>query len=309
MEFITGKCPKCQGELQIPEGRDTIICMYCGEEISVNEALGREEKKHSFSDADREKYQEYADKAKAGFPDMLLSIKDPIKDFNKKQYEDSFWAYETEHGAIMDIIEDAYMAAEEPQELLDLLAESLISRVVEKMEGKSRRKQEDMVLSFNMGLVIYVDPALIEHNKASGTLLVDTMLKAWKKQFPKTNLKAADFATINSGFKRRFCYITTAVCNGLGKPDDCYELNLLREYRDNYLSRQPEGEELIRQYYDVAPTIVKHINKQKNSEEIYWTIWKDYLHPCIVCIENDENEVCKRLYRDMMDALARKYFF
>ena len=35
MKFLRGVCPHCNGELQIPENLDTIICMYCGKEFSV----------------------------------------------------------------------------------------------------------------------------------------------------------------------------------------------------------------------------------------------------------------------------------
>lgn len=65
------------------------------------------------------------------------------------------------------------------------------------------------------------------------------------------------------------CYITTAVCEQYGKPDDCYELTAFRRFRDCWLMQQPDGKELISQYYDTAPAIVDLINKQENRVEIY----------------------------------------
>lgn len=244
-----------------------------------------------------------------GLPTMLLSMRDPLEDFTKDRYEPRFRAYVEEHGAAMDAIEDAYCMAEDRQGLLDALTEGLMSEVGTCMEGKSRRKQEDLLLRFNMCLVAYLDPALLEHNKESGEPLVDTVLAAWKGRFPKTNLKAVDFAGIDAGFRRRYCYITTAVCESLGRPDDCYELNLLREYRDGYLNSLPEGDDLIRQYYDVAPTIVKRINREADPGKVYAGIWRDYLKPCIECIENHEEEACRKRYQEMVDVLAQKYFY
>jgi len=61
------------------------------------------------------------------------------------------------------------------------------------------------------------------------------------------------------------CFITTATCETLGKPDNCYELNLFRDFRDNWLERQPDGKALIQEYYDVAPKIVNSINKRKDA--------------------------------------------
>lgn len=44
------------------------------------------------------------------------------------------------------------------------------------------------------------------------------------------------------------CYITTAVCEFYGKPDDCYELTEFRKFRDEWLALQPDGELLIKNY-------------------------------------------------------------
>lgn len=309
MEFITGKCPKCSGELQIPQGREQIICMYCGEEINVREAAAKVQASREIPAAEMERSQEYAKEAAERFPQMLFSITDPLKDFKKGAYEPSFRAYVDSSTEIMDVIEDAYMTSDDPDQLLSALAEAFILQVKQRLEQKkNKRQQEEAMMNFNMSLVVYLDPALLAHNKASGSPLVDELLKQWKESFPKTNLKASDFDTINAGFKRRFCYITTAVCESLGKPDDCYELNLLRDYRDGYLQQEEEGEQLVKRYYDVAPTIVKHINKRPEHQEIYEQIWKDYLSPCIRLIEGKENENCKSLYQEMVDTLTRKYF-
>ena len=78
------------------------------------------------------------------------------------------------------------------------------------------------------------------------------------------------------GLKKEFyCYITTAVCKSLNKPDDCYELNLLREYRDQYLMGTKDGE-ICKEYYNIAPTIVKRIDRSPDASEIYADIWEKY---------------------------------
>ena len=42
--FREGTCPKCHQAIQVPDDREKVICMYCGEEIRVDEALGAKEK-------------------------------------------------------------------------------------------------------------------------------------------------------------------------------------------------------------------------------------------------------------------------
>ena len=102
------------------------------------------------------------------------------------------------------------------------------------------------------------------------------------------------------------CYITTAICEEFGKPDDCYELTTFRGFRDNWLKQQPDGEMLITRYYDTAPKIVDLINKQPNRTDIYQFINENYLSKCLLYIENGENEKCKNLYIEMMEYLYKE---
>lgn len=104
----------------------------------------------------------------------------------------------------------------------------------------------------------------------------------------------------------RGCYITTAVCEEYGKPDDCYELTAFRRFRDGWLSEQPDGEELIKRYYNTAPAIVDLINKQENKAEIYRNLNEKYLSKCLTFIENNEYQRCKETYIQMMEYLFKE---
>lgn len=99
------------------------------------------------------------------------------------------------------------------------------------------------------------------------------------------------------------CYITTAICQDSGKPDDCYELTALRAFRDEWLINQPDGKELIDRYYTTAPNIVKLIDQQPNKSEIYTYLNHRYLLKCLAYIGNEENEKCKETYIEMMEYL------
>lgn len=99
------------------------------------------------------------------------------------------------------------------------------------------------------------------------------------------------------------CYITTAVCEEYGKPDDCYELTAFREFRDNWLIQQPDGRELVERYYATAPSIVEAINRQDNRAEIYHYLNEAYLKKCLKSIEDKEPENCRERYIQMMEYL------
>ena len=84
-------------------------------------------------------------------------------------------------------------------------------------------------------------------------------------------------------------------------------MNILREYRDTYLRSTEDGERIVDAYYDIAPSIVKRINKQSNRDEIYREIYAQYLSPCIRLLEEDKKEECKEIYSDMVLGLEATY--
>ncbi len=103
------------------------------------------------------------------------------------------------------------------------------------------------------------------------------------------------------------CYITTAVCEYYDKPDDCYELTQFRNFRDEWLVKQPDGPSLVQEYYNTAPTIVSKINSSTNRNEIYSVLFEKYLKPCLTFIENNKFIECKDLYVAMIHNLKAEF--
>lgn len=299
MEFIKGVCPHCQGELQIPQERETIICMYCGRELSVKDAQAQQKA------SDHPVAEESATQA---LQDLLYGIENPMQYFKKALYMDFYKKYLFENAKNLALLEQFYLVGEEPRERMERVAEPLVVRVEEELKGLRGKKKEELQLDYNLSMVVYVFPALLETNQKSGQAWIDVLAAVWKKHFPKTELKAATSKEINAGFRYRFCYITTAVCESQKKPDDCYELSLLRSFRDDYLLQSPDGEAMVHEYYDVAPSIVKHIGRREDADQIYEDIWQQYLSPCIRLIEADRKEECVELYRHMVYDLKEQYF-
>lgn len=103
------------------------------------------------------------------------------------------------------------------------------------------------------------------------------------------------------------CFITTAVCESFGKPDDCFELTTFRNFRDGYLTNQPDGKSLIAEYYAIAPRIVANINSHSDAAQIYKDIWQKYLAPCLNFIKLGDNLACKNKYVEMVRELKKQY--
>lgn len=103
------------------------------------------------------------------------------------------------------------------------------------------------------------------------------------------------------------CFITTAVCLTLGKPDDCEELTEMRRFRDEWLRHQPDGVALIADYYQTAPTIVENINKTENRKAIWAKVYEDYILPCVEFAKRRDYAECQQAYISMVDDLKRQY--
>ena len=218
-----------------------------------------------------------------GLNDLFDQIIPISGDFNKKTYADSF--------------KNAYEKYK-----------PLFTEIAQECES-SKRKKENVLMKYNLGMVTYVIPMFRYDRMDACEEIVDCMIERWNDHDLELKISKSEFEQIQGGFKSRLCYITTAVCASLGKPDDCYELNLMRRYRDEYLVNQKGGEEIVAEYYDIAPTIVNRINRMENSEDVYADIWCRYLHPCVSMIESDNLEACRKIYTDMVYSLRRKYLF
>lgn len=244
-----------------------------------------------------------------GLPAMLLQVEDPIGNFKRKRYPTAFEAYYEQHLATLEALENGYQQVIDKEQYLTNMAEAVAVAAEESlMQEKKKNKRANLLVDYNLSLVVYLYPAVLKYEGESGKLFSEKLAVAWKEHFPDTNVSPATFEQINGGFKRKFCYITTAACTTLGRPDDCYELNCFRKYRDTYLLTTEEGEAIVQEYYDIAPTIVKHINREKNSDKIYAAIWEKYLAPCLQLIEEDKNEECQLLYTRMVRELEKQYF-
>lgn len=103
------------------------------------------------------------------------------------------------------------------------------------------------------------------------------------------------------------CYLTTACVEYKGLPDDCRELTALRAFRDGYMVRTESGEKEIKDYYAIAPLIVKAISEREEAASVYEGIYSDVILPCVEFIESGKNEEAHSLYKKMVEELQAKY--
>lgn len=232
------------------------------------------------------------------------------KEFKRKSYANVMEDAKKRYEHTVDAIIRCYAAVSEEEKgaLTEELARVIPEHAYEKMQSVKKRSRERISVDYNMNMAVYVVPILNYSRQRDCLALTERMVELWnEKGITNMHLMHSTYDDIAGGFDHKLCYITTAVCESMGKPDDCYELQTFRDFRDGYLMETKEGQNLVDEYYEIAPGIVMLINMQQDAEKIYEGIYKKYLLPCLGFIEKGNKEACRRHYEAMMRGLQKKY--
>ena len=103
------------------------------------------------------------------------------------------------------------------------------------------------------------------------------------------------------------CYLTSACMSAKGEEfvDKCYELELLRKFRDSYVKENyPED---IEKYYAMAPKIVEKVNGLKENGDVFQKMYDELVLPCCGLIEENKLYEAYTRYKNYSIGLAEKY--
>ena len=100
------------------------------------------------------------------------------------------------------------------------------------------------------------------------------------------------------------CYLTTACIKHMKSDfnDNCFELTILRWFRDNFVS-----EEEINHYYMTAPIIVSAINSSNESDLVYSYIYENVIKYCVLAILDKKYDMAYERYKNSILSLEEKY--
>ena len=77
------------------------------------------------------------------------------------------------------------------------------------------------------------------------------------------------------------CYITTAMCDLLGYTDNCYQLEILREFRNNILKKDRKYWALLITYDIIGPTIATNLKNEACKLSVATLLFENYMNLCI----------------------------
>ena len=121
----------------------------------------------------------------------------------------------------------------------------------------------------------------------------------WRKKRSDTGKpKKKDSDEKSSG---GLCFITTAACQFMNLPDDCYQLEILRDFREKNLLKTEQGKELVDEYDIIAPKIVKNM-RDKSDYEYVWRA----ISSCVNSLEKNDTQLAISQYKEMVAHLKKK---
>nr|WP_304097799.1 CFI-box-CTERM domain-containing protein [Mitsuokella multacida] len=134
--------------------------------------------------------------------------------------------------------------------------------------------------------------------------------KASQEKSSKTYRKTSNYSTRTKSTRSSdddSCFITTAVCRALQKGDDCEELMAMRHFRDDARAADPLLQEMIGEYYRVAPAIIQRIQASEQADEVYEQLWIDDLCPVLRHLHRREYHQAALGYIAMVERLSHQY--
>ena len=302
-EMRSCTCPKCGETLEIPAQLKQFSCLYCGVRLSLSDL-------DASAPADPLISGEEAQQARAYYETHILDVitrhqgieqqltksgYGPAMDEYAEANRQTFESLNTAHAAGTLTLEAA------AAQFLDQLEERWSSS---KKNANSQRERDKFIIA------IFLIPMIRRLALPCSEDYCSTLHTQWLQRYPKSVFEIGDYETINAGFKKKFlglCFITTAVCLHSGKSDDCAELTAFRAFRDGYLRSCPDGPGLIDRYYQIAPAIVREIEKRPDRDARYEAIRQAYLVPCFEDLQTGRLPSCKSRYVQMVEQLEKEY--
>lgn len=144
--------------------------------------------------------------------------------------------------------------------------------------------------------------AAVEYEKVCGWIEANNS----KEKYDSTKSYATTYTSSYSGSKRG-CFLTTATCLSLGKEDDCEEIIAFKKYRDQYLINDEDGPGLIREYYRIAPEILKKISDKGNEKEVFQQLYDRFIAVGYQFLLQENYVKAKETYIQMVEYLCNTY--
>lgn len=122
----------------------------------------------------------------------------------------------------------------------------------------------------------------------------------------QASVAASSAATEQASSGGGGCFITTAIVENRGEPDDCQTLQTLRSFRDGFMQGSANHKALVKLYYDIAPKIVERIKAREDSALYLDYLYRRFIVPACAAIDHGDNNDAFNIYMMMLGVAQRE---
>lgn len=136
----------------------------------------------------------------------VVSIKNPLERFNRKEYEDHLQRIKEDNLQMINMLETVFSLEDNREEVCKQAAKlfaELMEAHFQQIRGKMKR--EAMQADCNLVLTAYLFPLILDtepENEKKAEYLANEIALSWKEIFPKVSLTPAKAEVIIGGFPR-----------------------------------------------------------------------------------------------------------
>lgn len=129
----------------------------------------------------------------------------------------------------------------------------------------------------------------------------------YRKYYPKGDKACRNFEQ-RSDYVPSGCFLTTTICDMLGMKDNCYGLNIMRNFRDTILVNNPIYYPLLAEYEVVGPIISENMQRDSHGVEVAEYYFENYIYDIVMNLstKKDYNDAISK-YVEMVTDLKRMY--
>ena len=117
--------------------------------------------------------------------------------------------------------------------------------------------------------------------------------------------KTVENAPYDGGGYGGGCFLTTACCEVVGLPDDCFELRALRRCRDDALESVPGSDREVNRYYALAPKLLERLAQHPDAGRTLLFAYAFYILPCAILAHAGGRKIVRAHYHALVAYLIR----
>lgn len=150
-------------------------------------------------------------------------------------------------------------------------------------------------------------PTNANRNSARKTRLSHQSMSA--KGSSKTSGGALGFDTRPPRRSGSACFISSACATGVGLPDNCWELEVLRAFRDDHMGLTDTGRQLLAEYDRRAPAIVAAIDAldPTTTTLVYAEIYHTGIRRAVNLVLAGQYDEATELYKSVCETLDARF--